>query len=228
MAALFFLLGLCSTSVLASPRNIFARGQKRNAGSGASGPPGYGKGTWASKSADDWGTPGYGGGPSGPKTVPGPPSSYGGGGDGWDHPWTCEASTVFETSFSTVFESASTVYVSGSGYTSVLPASTVYISGSELPASTVYISGSGYTSVLPASTVTLDGQGYTSITTAYETITQPAAPTTVYVTRQGQGWNRTITREETDFFTTTQYDVSTILNEETLTLTSLVTLPGEQ
>jgi hypothetical protein len=144
------------------------------------------------------------------------------------------ASTVYISgSDYTSFAPASTVYISGSDYTSFAPASTVYISGSDytsfLPASTVYISGSGYTTILPASTESVSGPAQTVVSTSYETLTSPASPTTIYVTRFGSGWNHTVTREETDVITTTQtqHDYSTIYNEETTTLTSVVTLPGE-
>lgn len=212
------LFSLYATGVFASPRNL-----KRNAGSGGGqGPPGYGDGSWGSKS-DGWDGPsGYGDGSWGHSTAPRAPSSYGGGGggggggDGWGHSATCEASTVFKTSISTVLEPASTVYISGSDYTSIVPASTVYISGS------------GYTSIVPASTVTIGGEDHTSVTTAYETVTQPAASITVYLTRQGPGWNHTITREETDLLTTTEREYSTIVDEETVVVTSPVTLPGRR
>lgn len=194
----FLLLGLNAASVLASPRNLFGSNQKRNAGSGAGqGPPNYDDGSWGPKSEGGQGPSGYGDGSWGHSTKPQAPTSYGGGSDGWGHS-TCEASTVYETSISTVYESASTVYVSGSGFASYLP----------------------------ASTITVAGQGHTSVETAYETVTQPAAPTTIYLTRQGPGWNHTITREETDVHTTTEHDYSTIVDEETVFITSQVTLPG--
>ena len=106
-----------------------------------------------------------------------------------------------------------TVYVSGSGYTTTLSAETVYISGSD------------HTSYLPASTIIIEGPVQTSLSTSFGTVTQPAAPTTIYITQNGPGWNRTITHEETE--TTTQREISTIYNEETATITSLITLPGK-
>jgi hypothetical protein len=36
-----------------------------------------------------------------------------------------------------------------------------------------------------------------------------------------------LTREETDFVTTTNHETSTVYNEETTTATSIVTLPGK-
>lgn len=104
------------------------------------------------------------------------------------------------------------VYISGSGYTTTLSAETVYISGSD------------HTSYDPASAVTIEGPVQTSISTSFGTVTQPEAPTTIYITQNGPGWNRTVTHEETE--TTTQREISTVYNEETATITSLVTLPG--
>jgi hypothetical protein len=221
MAGLQFLaVILCVASVLASPRNLLPQKPKRDPGSGG----GSGSSdhphddTWVS--ASDHGPSQYGGS-----------WDHGGGGDDWGHSSTCAALTVTETSISTLSGPTSTIYISESGYTSILPASTVYISGSGytslLPASTVYISGSGYTSILPASTEKIPGPAQTITSTCYETVTRPAPPKTVYVTRFGTGWNHTVTREETDVITTTQHDYSTIYDEDTTTLTSVVTLPGE-
>lgn len=214
-----FLLGLCATNVIASPRNLHGRNQRRDAspgGGGGSGPPAYPHdGSWGPQS-DKWddGPSQYGGSWDHSTSDRPGPSYGGGGGGGWGHSSTCAASTIIETSTSTVLGPASTVYVSGSGYTTTLPASTVYISGSD------------HTVFIPASTLTIGGPAQTSVSTAFETITQPAAPTTIFVTRVGPGWNQTITREETDFITTTQREYSTIYNEETTTVTSAVTLPG--
>lgn len=241
----FLILVLCAISAIASPRNLPQRNQKRNSGSGGgSDPPGYSHGDPGLPTSDYWSGPSqYGGswGHSSTSDVPSPP--YDGGDGGLGHSSTCAASTVTQTvagPASTVYISgsgytsilpASTVYISGSGYTSIVPASTVYISGSDhtstVPASTVYVSGSDHTSFVPASTVTVAGPAQTSVLTAFKTLTQPAALTTVYVTRIGQGWNHTITQEEMDVVTTTEHDYSTIYNEETTTLTSVVTLPGE-
>ena len=234
MAGLQFLaVTLCVAGVLASPRNLLHQKPKRDPGSGeGSGTPGYSHDdTWGS--ASDHGPSQYGGSWDHGSSSETSKSHHGGGGDDWGHSSTCAALTITETSFSTLTGPTSTVYVSESGYTSVLPASTVYISRSGytsfLPASTVYISGSGYTSILPASTEKIPGPAHTIVSTSYETLTKQAPPTTVYVTRFGQGWNHTVTREETDVITTTatQHDYSTIYNEETTTLTSVVTLPGE-
>lgn len=222
MARLQFLaVVLCVASVLASPRNLLPQKAKRDPGSGGgggSGTPGYSHDdTWVS--ASDHGPSQYGGSWDHGSSSETSKSHHGGGGDDWGHSSTCAALTITETSFSTLTGPTSTVYVSESGYTSVLPASTVYISGS----------GSGYTSILPASTEKIPGPAHTIVSTSYETLTKQAPPTTVYVTRFGQGWNHTVTREETDVITTTatQHDYSTIYNEETTTLTSVVTLPGE-
>jgi len=214
MAAFSLLvLAFCSAIVVsASPRNHIARGQGENARPrGESGPPGYSDGgSWDSKT-DDWGSASqYGGSWGHSSTVDYPGSQYGGGG-GWGHGTTCAVSTVTEVSTSRV--AGPTVYVSGSGYTTTLSAETVYISDSD------------HTSYLPASTVTIEGPVQTSISTSFGTVTQPAAPTTIYITQNGPGWNRTITHEETE--TTTQREISTIYDEETATITSLVTLPGK-
>lgn len=224
-------LGLCASSAIASPRNLLPRNQKRGSsggGTGSGGPPAYPHdGSWGPQS-DDWDDDSWG--HTSTSDHPGTPGGYGGGG-GWGHSSTCDASTIVETSTTTLIGSASTVYISGSGYTTTLAASTVYISGSD------------HTSFVPASTVTIRGvPDSTSVSTAYETITQPAVPTTVYLTRTGPGWNHTVTHEETDVVTTTQREWSTIYDEETITttlreystvydeetttLTSLVTLPG--
>jgi hypothetical protein len=215
--------------VSASPRNIVARGQGQNDSRG--GPPGYSHDdSWGSKSGG-WGDSSQHDGSWDHSSTAGHPGSQYGGtdGGGWGYSSTCEASTIVETS--TVAGSASTVYVSGSGYTETLPASTVYISGSgyttTISASTVYVSGSDYTSYAPASTLTLAGPAITSYLTISGTITQPASPTTVFITRTGLGWNHTLTCEETDFLTTTQRETSTVYNEETTTATSIVTLPGK-
>lgn len=216
MAAFSLLvLAFCSATVVsASPRNHIARGQGGNASPGGeSGPPGYSDGgSWDSKT-DDWGSASqYGGSWGHSSTVDYPGSQYGGGGGGgWGHGTTCAVSTVTEVSTSQV--AGPTVYVSGSGYTTTLSAETVYISGSD------------HTSYLPASTVTIEGPVQTSISTSFGAVTQPAAPTTIYITQNGPGWNRTITHEETE--TTTQREISTIYNEETATITSVVTLPGK-
>lgn len=202
-------------SVFASPRNLLPQIQKREAGSGGSSDS-------TDHSHDDSWVPSSGNGPSqyGGSWDHGlssesAKSHHGGGGDDWGQSSTCAAFTVTETLVSTQAGPTSTVYVSKSGYTSVLPASTVYISGS------------GYTSFLPASTITLAGSAHTKVATVYDTLTQPAAPTTVYITQYRSGWNHTVTREETGVVTTTQREYSTIYNEETTTLTSVVTLPGK-
>jgi hypothetical protein len=231
MAGLQFLaVILCVASVLASPRNLLHQNSKRGSGSGGDyGPPSHPHDdAWGS--ASDGGPSQYGGswdhGPS--SEVPKP--HHGDGGDDWGHSSTCAALTITETSIATLTGPTSTVYISGSGYNSI---STVYISGSDytsfVPASTVYISGSGYTSILPASTEKVPGPAQTIVSTSYETLTLSAPPITVYSTRFGSGWNHTVTRGETDVVTTTQtqHDYSTIYNEETTTLTSVVTLPGE-
>lgn len=222
-------LGLCASGAIASPRNLLPPNQKRGSsggGTGSGGPPEYPHdGSWGPQS-DDWSDDSWG--HTSTSDHPGTPGGYGGGG-GWGHSSTCDASTIVETSTTTLIGSASTVYISGSGYTTTLAASTVYISGSD------------HTSFLPASTVTVrGGPDSTSVSTAY--ITRPAVPTTVYLTRTGPGWNHTVTHEETDVVTTTQREYSTIYDEETITttlreystiydeetttLTSLVTLPG--
>jgi len=251
MAGLQFLaVVLCVASVLASPRNLLHQNSKRDPGSGGDhGPPSHPHDdTWGSTS--DGGPSQYGGSWDHGSSSESSKDHHGNGGDDWGHSSTCAALTITETSISTLTGPTSTVYISESGHTSILPASTVYISGSDytsfVPASTVYISGSGYTSFLPASTVYISGPGYTSIlpastekvpgpaktivSTSYETLTLSAPQTTVYLTRFGSGWNHTVTRGETDVVTTTQtqHDYSTIYNEETTTLTSVVTLPGEQ
>jgi hypothetical protein len=226
-----FVVASWAAAVSASPRNIVARGQEQNHNPQGDGPPGY-------SHDDSWGTKSGGRGDSSQhdgswdhSSIAGHPGSQYGGtdGGGWGYSSTCEASTIVETS--TVAGSASTVYISGSGYTETLPASTVYISGSgyttTLPASTVYISGSDYTSYAPASTLTLAGPAVTSVLTVSGTITQLASPATVFITRTGLGWNHTLTREETGFVTTTQRETSTVYNEETTTATSIVTLPGK-
>ena len=210
--SLLILAFYSATVVSASPRNHVARGQEGSANpAGDSGPPGYSDGgSWDSK-ADDWGEASqYGGAWSHSSTAVYPGSQYGGG--GWGHGTTCAVSTVTEVSTSQV--TGPTVYISGSGYTTTLSASTVCISGSD------------HTSYVPASTVTIEGPVQTSISTSFETVTQPAAPTTIYITQNGPGWNRTITHEETDISTTTQREISTIYNEETTTATSVLTLPG--
>lgn len=245
MARLQFLaMILCVANVLASPRNLLHQKPKRDPGSGGDSSYAHDD-TWVPTS--DHGPSQYGGDWDHGSSSETPKSHHGNGGDDWGHSSTCAAVTITEVS--TLAGPTSTVYISGSGYTSTLPASTVYISGSDYtsfaPASTVYISGSDYTSFLPASTVYISGSGYTTIlpastelvsgpaqtvvSTSYEALTSPASPTTVYVTRFGSGWNHTVTREETDVVTTnqTQHDYSTIYNEETTTLTSVVTLPGE-
>lgn len=225
MAGLQFLVVILYVAcVIASPRNLLPQKPKRNPGSsGGSSPPIFPHGdTWVPKSDDG---PSQCGGSldhgSSPETSK---SQHNDVGDSWGHSSTCAASTVTETSVSTLSGPTSTVYASQPGCTSVLPASTVYISGSGstsfLPASTVYLSGSGYTSVVP-------GPAQTVVSTSYETLTWSAPPTTVYVTRFGSGWNHTITREETDVVTTTQHDYSTIYNKDTTVLTSVVTLPGK-
>jgi hypothetical protein len=229
IALLPVLVASWAAAVSASPRNIVARGQGQNDSPG--GPPGYSHDdSWGSKSAG-WGDSSQHDGSWDHSSTAGHPSSQYGGtdGGGWGYSSTCEASTIVETS--TVAGSASTVYISGSGYTETLSASTVYISGSgyttTLPASTVYISGSDHTSYAPASTVTLAGPAVTSVLTISGTITQPASPTTIFITRTGLGWNQTLTCEETDFVTTTQRETSTIYNEEITTATSIVTLPDK-
>ena len=203
-----------SAVVSASPRNHIARGQGGNASpDGELGLAGYpDRGSWDSKT-DDWGSASqYGGSRGHSSTVDYPGSQYGsGGGGGWGYGTTCAVSTVTEVSTSQV--AGPTVYISGSGYTTTLSAETVYISGSN------------HTSYDPASAVTIEGPVQTSISTSFGTVTQPAAPTTIYITQNGPGWNRTITHEETE--TTTQREISTIYNEETATITSLVTLPGK-
>jgi hypothetical protein len=229
IALLPVLVASWAAAVSASPRNIVARGQGQNDSPG--GPSGYSHDdSWGSKSGG-WGDSSQHDGSWDHSSTAGHPSSQYGGtdGGGWGYSSTCEASTIVE--ISTVAESASTVYISGSGYTETLSASTVYISGSgyttTLPASTVYISGSDHTSYAPASTVTLAGPAVTSVLTISGTITQPASPTTIFITRTGLGWNHTLTREETDFLTTTQRETSTIYNEQTTTATSIVILPGK-
>ena len=221
---------LCVASVLASPRNLLHQKPKRDPGSGGnSGPRNHPHDTWVPTS--DHGPSQYGGDWDHGSSSETPKSHHGNGGDDWGHSSTCAAVTITEVS--TLAGPTSTVYISGSGYTSTLRSSTVYISGSDytsfLPASTVYISGPGYTTILPASTESVSGPAQTVVSTSYETLTLPASPTTIYVTRFGSGWNHTVTREETDVITTTQtqHDYSTIYNEETTTLTSVVTLPGE-
>jgi hypothetical protein len=209
MAALpLFVLAFCSAaSVLASPRNLNARSQGRDAIPGGDlGHADYSHDeSWGSKT-NGWGSSSpYDGSWDHSSSAGLPGSQYGGGGGGWSHTSTCAASTIVETSTST-----STVYVSGSDYTSYFPASTVYITGPE------------HTSFIPASTVTVAGPAETSVSTT----TQPAVSTTIFVTQIGLGWNRTITQDETSVTTTTQRDTSTIYNEETTTATSVVTLPG--
>jgi hypothetical protein len=218
MAGLQFLaVILCAADVLASPRNLLPQKAKRDPGSGeGSGSPSYSHDdTWVSASDHDPSQ--YGGSWDHGSSSETSKSQHGGGGDDWGHSSTCAALTITETVTSELSGPTSTVYVSESGYTSVLPASTVYISGS------------GYTSILPASTEKIPGPAHTIVSTSYETLTQQAPPTTVYVTKFGQGWNHTVTHEETDVITTTttQQEYSTIYNEETTTLTSVVTLPGE-
>lgn len=244
-------LVLCATGISASPRNLAIRGQGRDASPGGdSGPPGYSKDEPWGSTTDGWGDSSqYGGSWGHSSTAVHPGSQYGGGGGGgggWGHSSTCGDSTVVE--ISTVAGPASTVYISGSDLTEILPASTVHISGSDhtstvvipastvyisgsaftktLPALTVYISGSDHTSYVPASTLTIAGPVETSVSTIYGTLTRPAVPTTVFVTHNGPGWNRTVTHEQTDVVTTTQYEVSTLYDEETTTVTSAVTLPG--
>jgi len=203
-------------SGFASPRNLLPHMQKREPGSGgSSASPDYTHDdSWVPKPGDSPSQYGgnWGHGSSSESTK----SHHGDGGDDWGHSSTCAAFTITETSVSMLAGPTSTVYVSESGYTSVLPASTVYISGS------------GYTSFLPASTVTVAGSAQTTVSTVYDTLTRPAAPTTVYITQFRSGWNHTITREEIDVVTTTQHEYSTIYNEETTTFTSVVTLPGER
>jgi hypothetical protein len=231
IALLPFVVASWAAAVSASPRNIAARGQEQNHSPSGDGPPGYSHDdSWGSKSSG-WGDSSQHDGSWGHSSTAGHPGSYGStDGDGWGHSSTCEASTIVETS--TITRSASTVYIPGSDYTTTIPASTVYISGSDytatLSASTVYISGSDHTSFVPASTVTLAGPAVTSTLTVSGTLTQPASPTTVFITRTGLGWNHTLTREETDFVTTTQHETSTVYNEETTTATSVVTLPGKK
>jgi hypothetical protein len=225
IALLPFMVTSWAAAVSASPRNIVARGQDGD------GPPGYSHDDSRGTKYGGWGDSSQHDGSWDHSSTAGHPSSQYGGtdGGGWGYSSTCEAATIVETS--TVAGSASTVYISGSGYTETLPASTVYISSSgyttTLPASTVYISGSDYTSYAPASTLTLAGPAVTSYLTISGTMTQPASPTTVCVTRTGLGWNHTLTREETDFLTTTQRETSTIYSEEATTAISIVTLPGK-
>lgn len=207
------LLAFNAASVQASPRNLIARGQGHDSGPGTdSVPTDYSHdGSWGSGN-DDWGSSEYGGSWGHSTTSNSPGSQYSPG--GWGHSSTCTASTVVEYSTLTVAGPESTVYISGSGTTETLEASTVYISGSD------------HTSYLPA-TLTIAGPAETFVSTVHDTITRPAAPTTIFVTQNGQGWNRTVTYEETEVVTTTQHEISTIYNEETTTLTSAVTLPGE-
>jgi hypothetical protein len=231
IALIPFVVASWAAAVSASPRNIIARRQEQNHSPGEDGPLGYSHDdSWGSKSGG-WGDSSqYDGSWGHSSTAESPGSQYGGtDGGGWGYSSTCEASTIVETS--TLAGPASTFYISGSDYTTTLPASTVYISGSgytaTLPASTVYISGSDYISCVPPSTLTLAGPAVTSTLTISGTLTQPASPITVFVTRTGLGWNHTLTHEETDFVTTTQYETSTAYNEETTTATSVVTLPGK-
>lgn len=236
-------LGLFAGRALASPRNLFARGQE-----GSFGPPEHSDdGSWGQNS--DFGAkPSEYGSSWDNALTSATPQAYAsevhGGGDASA---TCAPLTIYHTSVSTAAGSAATVYLSGPVETSFLPASTVtlggsastvYLSGKDhtsyLPASTVtlepstvYLSGKDQTSFLPGSTVTAAGPAHTSVVTAYETLKEPAAPTTIYITRQGLGYNHTITREETELITTTQYEYSTRFNEETTTMTSVLTLPGK-
>lgn len=208
-------LAFCSaTIVLASPRNLIARGKERDVSLGEDdGPPGYSNGGFWGPASSGWESASqHDGSWDHSSTADHPGSQYGGGG-GWGYGTTCAALTVTEISTSQV--AGPTVYISGAGYTTTLSASTVYVSGSE------------HTSYIPASTVTVAGPVQTSISTFYGTVTQPAAPTTIYITQNGPGWNRTVTHEETDILTTTQSEISTIYNEETITEISLVTLPGK-
>lgn len=209
---LFFVCALWSAiSVSASPRSLLARGQQHGANTGGDTvPPDYSHdGSWDSKT-DGWGSPSqYDGSWDHSSTLDHPSSQYGGGsGDGWGHTSTCVISTI------QVAGPTSTVYLSGSDYTTTLPAPTVYISEPD------------HTSYAPASTHTVAGPAQTSVKTIYATLTQPAVPTTIYITHQGPGWNRTVTHERTEVSITTQHEVSTIYNEETTTTTSLITLPG--
>lgn len=202
------------TTVSASPRNHVARGKERDANPGglddsSAYSPG---GSWGPQSSESWSASQHHGSWDHSSTADHPGSQYGVGG-GWGHGTTCAALTVTEISTSRV--AGPTVYISSYGYTTTLSASTVYISGSD------------YTSYAPASAVTIAGPVQTSISTSFETVTQPAAPTTIYITQNGPGWNRTITHEETDTVTTTQLEISTIYDEETTTATSVVTLPGK-
>lgn len=223
---------LCMADVLASPRDLLLQKVKRYSGSGGgSGQPSHPHDdNWIPKS--DEGPSKYGGSWDHSSSSETPKSPYGSGSDDWGHSSTCAALTITETSISTLFEPTSTVYISESGYTSFPPVSTVYVSGSGhtsfLPASIIYISGSDHTSILPASTEEIPGPVQTIVLTSCGTLTKQASPTTAYITRIGHGWNHTVTRAETDVLTTTHNDYSTIYNEETTTLTSVVTLPGEQ
>jgi hypothetical protein len=209
IALLPFMVTSWAAAVSASPRNIVARGQDGD------GPPGYSHDDSRGTKYGGWGDSSQHDGSRDHSSTAGHPSSQYGGtdGGGWGYSSTCEAATIVETS--TVAGSTSTVYISGSGYMETLPASTVYISGS------------GYTSYAPASTLTLAGPAVTSCLTISGTMTQPASPTAVCITRTGLGWNHTLTREETDFLTTTQRETSTIYSEETTTAISIVTLPGK-
>lgn len=239
-----FVLGLFAGKALASPRNLFARGQE-----GSFGSPGHSNdGSWGQNSDSGAQPSDYGSSWDNAMTSTTPHAYTSEDHSGWEASATCSPLTIYQTSVSTVPGSTSTVYLSGSVETSFLPASTltvggsastVYLSGKDhtsfLPASTVtldgsastvYISGKDHTSFLPGSTITAAGPAHTSVITAYETVKEPAAPTTIYITQQGLGYNHTITREETELITTTQYEYSTRFNDETTTMTSVLTLPG--
>lgn len=231
-----FVLGLFAGNAFASPRNLFARGQLGPSGS----PGGSNDGAWR-QNADSGSKSSDHGSPWDNILTSATPQAYTSEvNSGWEASATCAPLTIYQTSVSTVVGSAATVYLSAPVETSFLPASTVtigasastvYLSGEEqtsiLPASTVYLSGKDHTSFLPGSTVTAAGPAHTSVITAYETLREPAAPTTIYITQQGLGYNHTITREETELITTTRYEYSTRFNEETTTLTSVLTLPGK-
>lgn len=218
-----FLVGLCASTTLASPWNKPSGKSKRKASPGGgsgwgdsnSGHPAYSHGgSWGS-SSDGWG------------------ESTTSGGD-WDYGTTSTygAATVIETPVFTVYQSGPTAYGSASTVTLSASATTEY--------STVFLTGSGSVSILPASTIT----AYTSVgykqSTATLTVTATESasacffyggitpsPTTVFLTISKQGWNSTTTQQKVSTATATETEYETIYDEETMTLTSVVTAPGK-